>query len=47
MKNNAGLTEQGTHDGDLVLWYTNNDTKEEEKSSVQEVRKWYNRTQLQ
>ncbi len=41
------ITEHGTHDGDLVLWYTNNDTKEEEKSSVQEVREWYNSTQLQ
>ena len=40
------ITEHGTHDGDLVLWYTNNDTKEEEKSSVAEVRTWYNRTQL-
>jgi hypothetical protein len=40
------ITDHGTHDGDLVLWYTNNDTKEEEKSSVAEVRTWYNRTQL-
>ncbi len=40
------ITEHGTHDGDLVLWYKNNETQEEEKSSVQEVREWYNRTQL-
>jgi hypothetical protein len=40
------ITEQGTHDDDLVLWYTNNKIKEEEKSSVKEVRSWYNRTQL-
>ncbi len=40
------ITEHGTHDDELVLWYTNNDTNEEEKSSVQEVRTWYNRTQL-
>ena len=40
------ITEHGTHDGDLVLWYINNETKEEEKSSVTEVRHWYNRTQL-
>jgi hypothetical protein len=40
------ITEHGTHDGDFVLWYTNNETHEEEKSSVREVRQWYNRTQL-
>jgi hypothetical protein len=40
------ITEHGTHDGDLVLWYKNNETREEEKSPVQEVREWYNRTQL-
>ena len=37
----------GTHDNDQVLWYTNNETGEEEKSSTKEVREWYNRTQLQ
>ena len=41
------VTQHGTHDDDLVLWYTNNETKEEEYSSVKEVRQWYNRTQLQ
>jgi hypothetical protein len=40
------ITHHGTHDDHLVLWYVNNDTKEEEKSSVAEVRSWYNRTQL-
>ena len=40
------ITHHGTHDDHLVLWYVNNDTKEEEKSSVTEVRSWYNRTQL-
>ena len=40
------ITEHGTHDDDLVLWYKNNQTNEEEKSSVKEVRMWYNRTQL-
>jgi hypothetical protein len=40
------ITEHGTHDDDLVLWYRNNQTNEEEKSSVKEVRMWYNRTQL-
>jgi hypothetical protein len=28
------ITEHGTHDDDQVLWYTHNETKEEEKSSV-------------
>jgi hypothetical protein len=36
----------GTHDGHQVLFYTNNDNGQEEKSSVKEVREWYNRTQL-
>jgi hypothetical protein len=36
----------GTHDGHQVLWYTNNENGQEEKSSVKEVREWYNRTQL-
>jgi hypothetical protein len=40
------VTAHGTHEGHLVLYYTNNKTKEEEKSSVKEVRDWYNRTQL-
>jgi hypothetical protein len=30
-----------------VLYYKNKDTGEEEKSSVKEVRQWYNRTHLQ
>ncbi len=36
------VTQQGTHDDNLVLWYTNNETKEEEYSSVKEVRQWLN-----
>jgi hypothetical protein len=40
------VTAHGTHEGHLVLYYTNSKTKEEEKSSVKEVRDWYNRTQL-
>jgi hypothetical protein len=40
------VTAHGTHEGHLILYYTNNKTKEEEKSSVKEVREWYNRTQL-
>jgi hypothetical protein len=40
------VTAHGTHEGHLVLYYTNNKTKEEENSSVKEVRDWYNRTQL-
>jgi hypothetical protein len=41
------ITDHGTHDDVLVLWYVNNKTKTEEKSSVAEVRQWYNRTKLQ
>jgi hypothetical protein len=40
------ITEHGTYDDDLVLYYKNTDTNEEEKSSVKEVHEWYNRTQL-
>ena len=41
------IKDHGTHDNEQVLWYTKNDTKEEEKSSVKEVREWYNQTQVQ
>jgi hypothetical protein len=40
------MVDSGAHEDDLVLWYTNNKTKEEEYSSVKEVRHWYNDTQL-
>ncbi len=40
------IIKTGVDDGDAVLYYINNDTGEEERSSVQEVRTWYNRTQL-
>jgi hypothetical protein len=40
------ITDHVTYDDDLVLFYKNNKTKEEERSSVREVRAWYNRTQL-
>ncbi len=40
------ITDFGIYDNHDVLWYVNNKTKEEEKSSVREVREWYNRTQL-
>ena len=40
------ITKTGVDDGDAVLYYTNNESGEEERSSVREVRSWYNRTQL-
>jgi hypothetical protein len=40
------ITKTGVDDGDAVLYYTNNESGEEERSSVKEVRSWYNRTQL-
>ncbi len=36
----------GTYNDHPVLYYKNKETGEEEKSSVQEVRQWYNRTNL-
>jgi hypothetical protein len=41
------ITEVGFYDEHPVLYYKNKDTGEEEKSSVKEVRQWYNRTHLQ
>ena len=41
------ITEVGFYDDEPVLYYKNKTTGEEEKSSVQEVRQWYNRTNLQ
>jgi hypothetical protein len=40
------VTEIGVYDEDPVLHYKNKKTGEEEKSSVKEVRQWYNRTHL-
>jgi hypothetical protein len=40
------IKDHGTHDGHQVLFYVNNTNGQEEKSSVKEVRTWYNRTQL-
>jgi hypothetical protein len=40
------ITEIGTYDDNPVLYYKNKTTGEEEKSSVKEVRQWYNRTNL-
>ena len=40
------ITETGIYDDDPVLYYKNKTTGEEEKSSVKEVRQWYNRTNL-
>ncbi len=40
------ITEIGVYDDDPVLYYKNKTTGEEEKSSVKEVRQWYNRTYL-
>jgi hypothetical protein len=40
------ITEIGVYDDDPVLYYKNKTTGEEEKSSVKEVRQWYNRTHL-
>jgi hypothetical protein len=41
------ITEVGFYEEHPVLYYKNKDTGEEEKSSVKEVRQWYNRTHLQ
>jgi hypothetical protein len=40
------ITEIGVYNDDPVLYYKNKKTGEEEKSSVKEVRQWYNRTHL-
>jgi hypothetical protein len=40
------ITEIGFYDDEPVLYYKNKTTGEEEKSSVKEVRQWYNRTNL-
>ncbi len=40
------ITEIGIYDEEPVLYYKNKQTGEEEKSSVKEVRQWYNRTHL-
>jgi transposase InsO family protein len=40
------ITKTGMDDEDAVLYYTNNETGAEERSSVQEGRTWYNPTQL-
>jgi hypothetical protein len=40
------ITKTGVDDGDAVLYYTNNKTGEEKRSSVKEVRTWYNRMKL-
>ncbi len=40
------ITEIGTYDDDPVLYYKNKKTCDEEKSSVKEVRQWYNQTHL-
>ena len=40
------ITEIGIYDDEPVLYYKNKTTGEEEKSSVKEVRQWYNRTHL-
>ncbi len=40
------ITKAGVDDDDAVLYYTSNESGEEERSSVKEVRSWYNRTQL-
>ena len=41
------ITEVGFYEEHPVQYYKNKDTGEEEKSSVKEVRQWYNRTHLQ
>ncbi len=41
------ITEVGFYEEHPVLYYKNKDTGEEEKSSVKEVRQWYNRNHLQ
>jgi hypothetical protein len=43
---NWTITEIGTYDDHPVLYYKNKATGEEEKSSVKEVRQWYNKTHL-
>ena len=40
------ITEIGFFEDEPVLYYKNKQTGEEEKSSVKEVRQWYNRTNL-
>ncbi len=40
------ITEVGFYEEHPVLYYKSKDTGEEEKSSVKEVRQWYNRTHL-
>jgi hypothetical protein len=40
------IIEIGVYDEEPVLYYKNKQTGEEEKSSVKEVRQWYNRTHL-
>jgi hypothetical protein len=40
------ITEIGVYDESPVLYYKNKQIGEEEKSSVKEVRQWYNRTHL-
>jgi hypothetical protein len=40
------ITEIGIYEDHPVLYYKNKATGEEEKSSVKEVRQWYNRTNL-
>jgi hypothetical protein len=42
------ITKTGLENGTTpILYYENKDTKEEERSTVKEVRTWYNRTSLQ
>jgi hypothetical protein len=43
---NWTITEIGLYNDEPVLYYKNKTTGEEEKSSVKEVRQWYNRTNL-
>ncbi len=40
------VTKVGFHDDHPILYYTNNKTGEEERSSVAEVKAWYHRTTL-
>jgi hypothetical protein len=41
------ITKVGFYEEHPVLYYKSKDTGEEERSSVKEVKQWYNRTHLQ
>ena len=47
LKMTESVTKTGLENGTVpILYYENKDTKEEERSTVKEVRTWYNRTSL-